>query len=318
MSFRKFGGLNYNAKNNIVKNHYGTSDNFQSTETIGQPNSKMVSLSHIDMSQNSIMNVGGLYFYGNNTPQTQPFLSSDIDGVFAPLTNPVGGSSNYAPLNSPDFSGIPTAPSADSGTSSYQIATTAFVHNVITDISGIYAPLASPNFKSSIFVTNDKAIASLCSNSSGLFSYLDFRNMFYIRLIDRTINTLSVNIITIDMSGNNIYTTPASGTITIVCPVNAPKFQVTSDYRIKENVENIDIGKYNIDKLRPVSYINKFTNTQDFGLIAHEIQKEFPSLVSGEKNGETNQSVNYIGLIAILIKEIQELKVDVQLLKQML
>ena len=142
--------------------------------------------------------------------------------------------------------------------------------------------------------------------------------MFYIRLIDRTINTLSVNIITIDMSGNNIYTTPASGTITIVCPVNAPKFQVTSDYRIKENVENIDIGKYNIDKLRPVSYINKFTNTQDFGLIAHEIQKEFPSLVSGEKNGETNQSVNYIGLIAILIKEIQELKVDVQLLKQML
>jgi hypothetical protein len=60
------------------------------------------------------------------------------------------------------------------------------------------------------------------------------------------------------------------------------------------------------------------TNTQDFGLIAHEIQKEFPSLVSGEKNGETNQSVNYTGLIAILIKEIQELKVEVQLLKQML
>ena len=65
MSFRKYGGLNYNAKNNIVKNHYGSSENLQITDSIGQPNSKIVSLSHIDMSQNSIINTGNLYFYGN-------------------------------------------------------------------------------------------------------------------------------------------------------------------------------------------------------------------------------------------------------------
>ena len=108
MSFKKYGGLSYNAKNNIVKNHYGTSDNFQSTETIGQPNSKMISLSHIDMSQNSIINIGGLYFYGNSTPQTQPYTGgSEASGNYAPATNPTDGSGNYASLISPTFTGTP-------------------------------------------------------------------------------------------------------------------------------------------------------------------------------------------------------------------
>ena len=44
------------------------------------------------------------------------------------------------------------------------------------------------------------------------------------------------------------------------------------------------------------------------GFIAHELQEHFPFLVSGEKDGAENQSVNYIGLIALLVKEIQELK----------
>jgi hypothetical protein len=44
------------------------------------------------------------------------------------------------------------------------------------------------------------------------------------------------------------------------------------------------------------------------GLIAHELQEEFPFLVTGEKDGDEHQSVNYNGLIALLIKEVQELK----------
>ena len=44
------------------------------------------------------------------------------------------------------------------------------------------------------------------------------------------------------------------------------------------------------------------------GLIAHELQKEYPFLVNGEKDGKNIQSVNYDGLISILIKEIQHLK----------
>jgi hypothetical protein len=51
------------------------------------------------------------------------------------------------------------------------------------------------------------------------------------------------------------------------------------------------------------------------GFIAHELQEHFPFLVSGEKDGPENQSVNYIGLIALLTKEIQDLKKEIKEIK---
>ena len=53
------------------------------------------------------------------------------------------------------------------------------------------------------------------------------------------------------------------------------------------------------------------------GFIADELQQHFPFLVTGEKDGPTNQSVNYIGLIALLTKEIQYLKSRVTLLESL-
>ena len=65
---------------------------------------------------------------------------------------------------------------------------------------------------------------------------------------------------------------------------------------------------FSIDNLRPVSYKSSDKNKINIGLIAHELQEYFPFLVEGEKDGEKTQTVNYIGLIAVLIKEVQELK----------
>jgi hypothetical protein len=91
--------------------------------------------------------------------------------------------------------------------------------------------------------------------------------------------------------------------------VTAFSFNATSDYRIKENIQQINA---NIDALNPVQYYNTLSKRQDFGLIAHEVQEHFPTLVHGEKDGPENQSVNYTGLIPILISEIQELKKKVK------
>ncbi len=88
-----------------------------------------------------------------------------------------------------------------------------------------------------------------------------------------------------------------------------------SDYRIKDNVQILDTT-YNVDNLKPVTYMNKKTQKKDIGLIAHELQEYFPELVNGEKDGKEMQSVNYIGLIPILIKEMQELKKEIKLLKE--
>jgi hypothetical protein len=99
--------------------------------------------------------------------------------------------------------------------------------------------------------------------------------------------------------------------------VTATGFNATSDYRIKENVVPLD-ETFTVDNLRPVTYNNSKSEKQDIGLIAHELQEVYPFLVNGEKDGENFQTVNYTGLIGILIKEIQELKKEVKMLKEKL
>jgi hypothetical protein len=90
----------------------------------------------------------------------------------------------------------------------------------------------------------------------------------------------------------------------------AGSFSTASDYRIKENVKELD-ESFIVDKLTPVYYHNKVTNVDDIGFIAHEVQEVYPYLVKGEKDGTDIQSVNYTGLIGILVKEIKELKARV-------
>jgi hypothetical protein len=78
-----------------------------------------------------------------------------------------------------------------------------------------------------------------------------------------------------------------------------------SDYRLKDDIR--DINELTTLFLRPVQYILKKTNDLAIGLIAHELQEQIPILVHGEKDGEEMQSVNYTGLIPVLIKDIQRL-----------
>jgi hypothetical protein len=67
-------------------------------------------------------------------------------------------------------------------------------------------------------------------------------------------------------------------------------------------------SSYNIDLLKPIHYINTISNKEDMGFFAHEMQEIYPYLVDGIKDGDKTQSINYIGLIAVLVKEIQGLK----------
>jgi hypothetical protein len=95
----------------------------------------------------------------------------------------------------------------------------------------------------------------------------------------------------------------------------ASGFNNTSDYRIKENVSDLDTT-FVVDNLRPVTYTNILSNKQDIGFIAHELQEQYPIIVNGEKDSETYQSVNYIALIPILVREIKELKTRVKNLEE--
>jgi hypothetical protein len=90
--------------------------------------------------------------------------------------------------------------------------------------------------------------------------------------------------------------------------VNALSFNAQSDYRIKTDVVPLSELSYNVDQLKPIKYTNTKLEKEDMGFIAHEVQDIFPFLVSGVKDGKEKQSLNYNGFIALLVKEIQDLK----------
>jgi hypothetical protein len=90
-----------------------------------------------------------------------------------------------------------------------------------------------------------------------------------------------------------------------------------SDYRIKENVVPLS-GTSNIptlDGLRPVMYYNTLLNKHEYGFIAHEVQEIFPDIVIGNKDAEQYQTINYIPMFALLVKELKEVKKEISDLK---
>jgi hypothetical protein len=100
------------------------------------------------------------------------------------------------------------------------------------------------------------------------------------------------------------YTLDVSGTVRATDQITALSFNATSDYRVKTNIKKI---YKTVDGLKPIEY-DLIGGSHDMGFLAHEVQEIFPFLVSGVKDGEERQSINYNGFIALLVKEVQDLK----------
>ena len=79
----------------------------------------------------------------------------------------------------------------------------------------------------------------------------------------------------------------------------------SSDENLKKDITTIDDALDKVKQLRGVDFTWKETDQKGKGVIAQELQKVFPELVSEETDG--NLSVNYNGLIAVLIEAIKEL-----------
>jgi hypothetical protein len=122
---------------------------------------------------------------------------------------------------------------------------------------------------------------------------------------------------TLDVSGNAyiLQTLDVSGNVNISGTLTCQSATTTSDYRIKKEIKQIHDTSA-IDKLNPVIYKLKTNDQIQAGFIAHELQEYYPFLVEGIKDGAIMQSINYSGLIPILVKEIQELKKQINELKK--
>ena len=88
-----------------------------------------------------------------------------------------------------------------------------------------------------------------------------------------------------------------------------------STMRIKTNIETLESPLDKISKLRGVSYNLKKNNEPSIGMIAEEVEKVFPELVSKDDSGKA-AAMSYGRMTAVLLEAIKELKEEVDELKQ--
>jgi hypothetical protein len=141
-----------------------------------------------------------------------------------------------------------------------------------------------------------------------------------------------------NVSENNLINATAIGASAIVRDSNAVRigntdvtkiegevaFSASSDKRLKENIRPISIGKAFINDLNPVEYHRKNNSKDDVeaGLIAQELlavlEKHGMShsgMVSKPEEPDHYMSVRYNDLLAPIIKAIQELSEENEMLK---
>lgn len=86
-------------------------------------------------------------------------------------------------------------------------------------------------------------------------------------------------------------------------------YGTSSDYRLKEDIATLtedEIISF-LDQLSPVMATWKDSKVREPVFIAHEVQKVLPNAVSGEKDGEDYQTVDYAKVVPILTAAIQYL-----------
>jgi len=92
-------------------------------------------------------------------------------------------------------------------------------------------------------------------------------------------------------------------------------YNTSSDYRLKENVVDIENATTKLKQLKPkrFNFITDANTTVD-GFIAHEVQTVVPEAISGEKDAVKEdgtpeyQGIDQSKLVPLLVKTIQELE----------
>lgn len=125
------------------------------------------------------------------------------------------------------------------------------------------------------------------------------------------------------VSSNNIYSDVTNGrvgiaktnptsTLDVSGTITATDFNSASDINLKENIKPLEDSLDKVLKLNGVSFDWKETQQPSMGVIAQELEEVFPELV---RSGDI-KSVNYNGLIGVLIEAVKEQQKQIEELKK--
>lgn len=126
----------------------------------------------------------------------------------------------------------------------------------------------------------------------------------YLTFTDQTTGTED----TFNVASTKLYFNPSTGQL------NATDFNALSDEALKTNIETIDNPLNKVKELRGVNFEWLENGKKSMGVIAQEVEKVIPEVVS---DGET-KSVNYNAMIGLLIEAIKEQQKEIDELKSRL
>jgi collagen type VII alpha len=109
------------------------------------------------------------------------------------------------------------------------------------------------------------------------------------------------------ISSTKLYFNPSTGTI------NATIFNSLSDINRKDDITVISNALSIIENLNGVKFKWKDNGSKSIGLIAQEVEQFLPELIN---NKDDTKSLNYNGIIGVLVEAIKELSLQVKELKE--
>jgi len=178
----------------------------------------------------------------------------------------------------------------------------------VSDISGI--PILNVNSNGTSYFDGDVGFGtSSSSNIANGSVYIQNTNLIntYIKVGHKTGSTSGADFLACYYNGTQIGGVAQNGTTGV-------SFNVSSDYRLKEDLQSFN-GLDMISDILVYDYRWKSDKSRSYGVMAHELQEVLPQAVTGEKDAEKMQAVDYSKIIPLLVKSIQELKEEIESLK---
>jgi hypothetical protein len=183
--------------------------------------------------------------------------------------------------------------------------------NVVGVVSATSFYGQSATFASNVSIANSASITGplifVNANSSGIITSTGVNVGSAV-----TISTGGINV---NSGSLNVGTavTIASGGINVTGIITATDFNSTSDRNLKENIKVIVDPIEKINKINGVEFSWKSNKAQSIGVIAQELEEIFPELVS---QNNSHKTVNYNGLIGVLIEAVKEQQKQIDSLKE--
>lgn len=156
----------------------------------------------------------------------------------------------------------------------------------------------SYNGSAAVRVAIPSKVSDLTNDSGYITSYTDTKNT-----TGSTNSSSKLYLVGATSQASNPVTYSNSGVYTQSGAVYASAgFYDTSDMRVKDNIESIDVSK--ADKIRLVEFDRIDREHHGYGVIAQELETVYPSMVNTDENGF--KTVNYSEIYAVKIKYLED------------